>query len=280
MAVKWRSEWDGPFQGKYNQKKCKGTGVCMTKSVHGLCLDFSNSRMGLGADAEETFDAQNWSGFTFTITTDREQIPLYPYQTLGRFLTPEWGGVQKRPVMYKSVLIRLYFYNNYWLRARSHSVHIKPLGGSWKTTSTVAPSSWFPMNRLLAFGEGEGRAWVWKMQMLPVSNKENPDFQMSHWDVIQKASHYFNSDVFSEYPLVICFRKKKNWKDDVVGNVICLLCRSEIEVLFVWNVTTITLEIHSINVTNTLCSHPPSYQLEEAAKTDSGFLILHLFFSC
>lgn len=30
----------------------------MTKSVHGLRLNFSNSRMGLGAGAEETFDAQ------------------------------------------------------------------------------------------------------------------------------------------------------------------------------------------------------------------------------
>ena len=50
--------------------------------------------------------------------------------------------------------------------------------------------------------------------------------------------------------------------------------------LFVLNVTIISLEIQSINVTNTLCSHPARYQLEEAAKTDSDFIILRLIFSC
>ena len=148
----------------------------------------------------------------------------------------------------------------------------------WKTIWTAAPSSWVPKNRLLPFGKGEAHPWGWKMQILLTFSKENPDFQMSHWDATQKASHYFNSDVFPEYPLVICFQK--NWKDDVVGNVICLLRRSKIKVLFVLNVTIISLEIQSINVTNTLCSHPARYQLEEAAKTDSDFIILPLIFSC
>lgn len=149
----------------------------------------------------------------------------------------------------------------------------------WNTISTAVRASWFPMNRLLAFGKGKAHPWVWKMQILLGSRKENPDFQMSHWHITQKASHYFSSDVFSEYPLVICFQK--DWKDDVVRNVICLLRSSEIKVLFVLNVTIITLEIQSINVTNTLCNHPPRHQPEEAVKTDSGFLILPLiFFSC
>lgn len=65
----------------------------------------------------------------------------------------------------------------------------------------------------------------------------------------------------------------------MVGNVICLLRSSKIKVLFVLNVTIIALEIQSINVANTLCDHRPSSQLEEAAKTDSGFLILPLIFS-
>lgn len=65
----------------------------------------------------------------------------------------------------------------------------------------------------------------------------------------------------------------------MVGNVICLLRSSKIKVLFVLNVTIIALEIQSINAANTLCDHPPSSQLEEAAKTDSGFLILPLIFS-
>lgn len=91
----------------------------------------------------------------------------------------------------------------------SHFVHIMPLEGTWETIWTAVPSALFPMNRLLAFGKGKARPWVWKMRILLVSSKENPDFQMSHWDITQKASHYFNSDVFSEYPLVICFQKNE-----------------------------------------------------------------------